>query len=300
MYKTIPAIDVTDAMLVDTNVAEDDAPEFSMAGTYSDGERVIVAALHKVYESAIDDNTGNDPATDDGTLWIEVGATRPWRVFDDVISEPITNPGTIRYLLQPDQLVRGVGLINVSAVKARVRVLDPDDNELSTVTKYLADYSAMVDSIAMVTVPPGEVSTAIFEDVICAPGNRIEIVIGDGTGSPSVSEIVVGDVLKIGRAQYGANTGILDWSRQERDAFGNQFIAERGWSDYAEVPILIPVDQVPRIKRELAKLRARYSLYFARAEGNDLGLTVYGTYRNLRIVTSDPTYADCNLELEGV
>lgn len=52
---------VTPAMLVSTNVPETDYPEWAAGTTYAKGQRVILAAQHKVYESAADGNTGTTP-----------------------------------------------------------------------------------------------------------------------------------------------------------------------------------------------------------------------------------------------
>lgn len=298
--KIIPAIEVTDAELISTNVPEDDAPEYDPATAYGLADRVMIAANHSVYESVIKDNLGNAPDVPGTLAWVRVGATRRWRVFDDVVSNPIQQLGTISYVIAPSALVRGVGLVRVSAAVATVRVLDASDVELVSQTKYLTDYSEMIDALAMVTMPPRQQDMAIFEDVICQPGHKIEITIGDGTGSVEVSEIVVGDTISVGTALMGAEVGIDDWSVSERDAFGNFSIVERAYSDRTTFPIAVQTRDIPRIKRRLAALRAKLALYFFSASGNDLGTTVYGKYAHFRILISGPNVSDAEIEVEGV
>jgi hypothetical protein len=298
--KVIPSTTVTESMVVSTNVAEDDAPEYDALTTYATGERVILAAQHKVYESAIDSNLGNDPAAGNGTNWIEVYATKPWRVFDDTATAVVEQAGTISYTIAPQQLVRGVALIGVSALVATVKVLDGSDVVMATETMYLADYSEMVDALAMVLVEPKQKEIAVFEKVICQPGHKLEITIGNGSGQVGVREIVIGDSFTVGISQFGAEVGIDDYSDSSRDDYGNLTIVQRGYSDTVRIPVAVRTDDVARVKRRLTALRARYALYYFTADGNDFGTTIYGKFKSLKLNLSGPQYSEYDVEIEGI
>src|SRR3546814_4204176 len=60
--KVIQSTPVTGGMLLSSSVVENDYSEWSAATNYSAGSRVINAATHRIYESLIADNAGNDPA----------------------------------------------------------------------------------------------------------------------------------------------------------------------------------------------------------------------------------------------
>lgn len=299
MLRVITPVTVTEAMVVSTNVAENDAPEWDNSTTYAAQSRVIVSATHTLYESAADGNVGNDPSLDDGTNWLEVSATNPWRAFDRRLSAPVENTGTITYLIEPGALVRGVGLVGASALTATVRVKNSGGDTLVERTKSLADYSDMVDAVTMVTVQPTFQSIAVFEDIICTPGNRVEVQIGDSSGTAQVSEIVLGDVLTIGTPLYGTEVGADDFSDYQTDQFGNVDIVERGYRDVTEFPVAVTTGSVPRIKRELTSIRSAMALYYTNTEGGDLGTNVYGRYESLRQIIAGPNISDMNLRILG-
>ncbi len=299
MLNVIKPVTVTESMVISTNVAEDDGPEWSASTTYAAGDRVILSANHRVYESVQAGNLNHDPATDDGTWWLDVSATNRWRAFDQRLSAPVENNGTITYLIEPGSLVRGIGLVGVSATEATVRVRDSSGTVLIFQTQNLADYSELIDAITMATVAPKFQNTAVFEDIICTAGNRIEVVIGDGTGSVKVSEIVLGDILKIGEPLYGAEVGIDDFSVYDTDQFGNVDIVERGYRDIVEFPVIVRNSNIARLKSEMTEIRARMAFFYIDTDGTDYGTKIYGRYESLRQIISGPTISDMTIRILG-
>lgn len=296
--KVLAPIEVTDAILTATNVLEDDAPEWDGGATYALGARVILAAENKLYESAQPGNSAMDP-TAEPTWWLEVGATKPWRAFDGVLSAPISQAGTITYMIEPTELTRAVALVGVVALEATVEVKNSGGTVLVSRTQNLADYSEMVDALAMVTIAPGRREVAIFEDVICQPGNKIEITIGDGSGVAEVSEVIIGDTLDVGITLVGAGIGIHDFSKFDEDQFGNVSITQRGYRDTTTFPVSVKTGDVGRLRRRLAGIRARLALYYFTAQGVDYGTTVFGRYEALEMLISGPNNSDLELRIEG-
>lgn len=77
----IEPVRITPAMLISSNVPEDDHPDWDAGTTYGNGDRVIRS--HRIFESVQGGNTGHNPAADDvGEWWVEVSATNRWRAFD--------------------------------------------------------------------------------------------------------------------------------------------------------------------------------------------------------------------------
>lgn len=299
MIRVIAPTEITGAQIISNNVPEDDGPEWDAATTYSAQDRVIKSALNKVYESARDGNIGADPEGAEALDWLEVGATNGFRAFDGRLSAPSSKAGQISITVQPNTLVRAVALVGASAVSATVRVKDLDGNVLVERTEMLADYSDMVDAIAMVTIPPEYRDLVIIEDIICTSGNLVEITIGDGSGTAAVSEIVLGDVLTIGEALYGAEIGIEDFSTFEHDLFGNVDITKRAYRDVTDFPIAVSTADISRLRRALAQLRAKFALYYFTTDSNDYGTTVFGRYEALSAVISGPITSDMNLKILG-
>lgn len=299
MARVLVPVDVTDVQLVANNVPEDDGPEWDGGTAFNIGDRVIKSALHKVYESAIDANTGTDPEGADPATWLEVGATNGFRSFDRRLSAPSSKAGSIQFTIQAQTLIRAVALVGASAVSATVRVKNPAGDVLSEQVKTLADGSHLIDAIAMVTIKPKTRDVAIFENIICQPGNQVEIIIGDGTGTAEVSEVLVGDVIQIGTALFGAEVGIEDFSEDITDQFGNVDIVQRAYRDVTEFPIAVNTADAGYLRRTLAQLRAKRALYYFTADGNDYGTTVYGRYEGLSTVIAGPQISDMSLKILG-
>ncbi|KIC12855.1 hypothetical protein RA19_00150 [Leisingera sp. ANG-M1] len=298
MLRAIVPVTVTEALLISTNVPEDDGPEWDAGTPYNLGDRVIISAEHKVFESAVASNSGADPLTSPAS-WLEVGATNGWRAFDRRLSAPTTKAGQIKFVVEPASLVRAVGLVGAKAASATVKVRNQEGDTLVERTQMLADYGEMIDALTMVLVPPDTREFAIFEDIICQPGNQIEILIGDGSGQAEVSEVVLGDVLQIGTALYDTEVGTEDFSDFNEDQFGNVDIVERGYRDITDFPVAVQTSDAGRIKRRLNSIRAQFALYYFTTGGNDYGTTVYGRYERLSTVLSGPSTSDMNLKILG-
>jgi len=300
MLRVIAPITVTDAMMISTNVAEDDEDEWDVSTTYAEGDRVILAAQNTVYQSVIGSNVGNSPAATGSTSWVEVMKTRTWRPFDQSLSDPVTNSGTIQYLIEPDTLVRAVGLVGADALYATAKIKTSGGSTLAEQTIYLADYSEMVDALSMVTIEPGYREKVIFDEVICTSGNRVEITIGDGSGNPVVSEITMGDVVTVAQPLSGAEIGIDDYSDFTEDAWGGVTITEKGYRDFTDLPLYVQSGDVARIRRKLAGLRAKFALYYITTGTEDFGTTVYGRYDKLSTIVNGPQHSEMSLRILGV
>jgi len=297
--KVIIPIAVEGDVLASTNVPENDSAEWDDAATYADKARVILSAQKSVYESLQGSNTDNAPNAAGSTFWIRVMATKPYRAFDNVLSAPVTKTGNIVYSIAPETLVRAVGLIGISAARATVAVVNPSDVTIATQTKVLNDFSEIVDPFTMVTVEPGFQETAIFENVNCQPGNTVLITIGDGSGTSTISEIVLGDTVTIGTAIFGSGIGIDDYSSFNEDQFGNITIVPRGYRDKTTFDIAVQTDAIRRIRRKLAGLRARLAVYYISDDDQDFGTTVYGRYDKLEMLISGPNISDMELRILG-
>ncbi len=83
---------ITDAVLINTDVAEADYPVWSASTTYAVGSRVILVSTHKIYESLQNANLNNSPATATA-FWNEVTPTNRWKLFDLSNSTQTTKSG---------------------------------------------------------------------------------------------------------------------------------------------------------------------------------------------------------------
>ena len=118
---------ITPAMLIASDVPEDDYAAWDADTTYNTGGRCISLATHKVYQSKTDSNTGNDPTLDAAGLnWIVVGATNRWKPFDTSVSTQVRQANSFSYQLRPGRAITSLAVLNITgAAQLRVRLVDP-------------------------------------------------------------------------------------------------------------------------------------------------------------------------------
>jgi hypothetical protein len=91
---------------------------------------------------------------------------------------------------------------------------------------------------------------------------------------------------------------ILDFSRKDRDTFGNAILIRRAYADRVTYDAKVLTARAAYVRRALASVRAVPTVYIgsdARAE-----TVVFGFFRDFTITLSGPNVSDCSLEVEGL
>ena len=295
----IDPVAVTDETLTAASLAEDDHAEWLVGTTYNLGDRVIVVSVHKVFESAINSNTGHDPATDDGSNWIEVGATNRWKPFDARIADPAVGVTSISYEFTPAQRVSAVALFGLSAESVTVTI--SDGVTTLVYSQDLTNYDAIVGWYSWLYSGIDRDTEALFIDLpYLGATSTITVEISAASGvSVAVGQIVFGDLFLVGKTRLGAEVGILDASIKSRDEYNRFVILERDASESARVPIYTENGNVRRIQRKLKSNRARPLVWI----GDDdprLGLVIYGFFQDYRQTLSLRDHTEIMLYIEGL
>lgn len=298
--KMIAPVTVDETVLIASNVAENDYPEWDNTVTYASGARVIIAAVHKVYEGVAGSNTGNDPETDDGTWWVEVGATNKWKAFDRKIGQSTTQSGTITYELDLPGICSGVGFLGLSAGTVTVEVEDPQGIITYSKSQQLVDSTGIVDYFTYYTYSPEYSPKVIFSDIPGYTGHTMRITIDAGSGEAQVGEIVVGRQYDLATTIEGTQTGFESLSVKNRDAFGNIDITPRGFYDTVDFRIAIPVGGEERLGRIIREFIDKPALYYADESLLKRGTIVYGFPLGLRPTLQARGVSYANIEIEGL
>ncbi len=105
------------------------------------------------------------------------------------------------------------------------------------------------------------------------------------------------DGFVIGECLVGTDVGIVDYSRKERDEFGDITVIERGYTDYITYNVLIETARSDEIRAQLASVRAVPAVYI----GTDkYAVTqVTGYLNNFTITLDSDTYSSLSLEVES-
>ncbi len=262
-------VTVAGAVLASSNVAENDAAEWSASATYATGARVMRVATHRVYESLTAANVGNDPAGASGK-WLDVGPTNRWSMFDEALGTSTNNTSSIQVALNAGS-ANAVALLDVVASTVRVRATGYDR-----------------------TVPAGT-GAITFLDLPSNAGT-VTVTIA-GTGTVSVGTLLIGRVTTLGLTEASPTAGITDFSRKDVDEFGEVTIVQRAWAKRMTARALIRTDAVDIVANRIAAVRAQPSLWIGQT-GLD-SLTVYGFFKDFSIEVGE-TLSRLSLSIEGL
>lgn len=265
----VQPVAITTGMLVSHNVPETDYPEWSIATSYPLGGRVIKAATHRIYESAVAGNIADDPAGTSGR-WIHVGPTNRWAMFDQALGTVTTRNDGIVLTINPGA-VDSVALLDVIGSTVRVQATGYDET---------------------VAVGPGPIT---FLDLPGTGGN-ITITVS-GSGPVSVGTLLVGTLVTLGVTGESPTAGIDDFSRKDVDEFGEVTVVPRAWAKRMSTRALIRTDALDDVANRIASVRAVPSLWIA-DDGTD-SLTLYGFFKDFSIEVGE-NVSTLSLTVEGL
>lgn len=298
--KIIRPVTVTDSVLDASNITENDFPQWAVGTTYAIGAKVIVLSTHRIYESLVGSNLGNNPTTDDGTKWLNIGATNRWRAFDNTITDQATNTTSITYSFDPQSLVNSIAFFNLEATEIEVTVTDPVDGVVYDETVSLVDNSAVENWWSYFFEPIVRKSELVLFDLPNYVSAIVDVSINAGTGNTAkVGQIVFGNQKTLGLTTYGTTVGIQDYSTKDTDAFGNVIITERRFAQTVEYDVKLVTSTVRDVQKTLASYRAT-PLVYSGTDTGEFGDLVYGYYRSFGINISTPSLSDATIEVEGL
>lgn len=297
--KVIRPITITDASLVSSTAPESDYPAWASGTTYAVGNRVILTSTHRRYESLVGSNLGNNPATDDGTKWLDLGQTNRWAMFDNRVGTNTTRAASLTVELQPGS-IDALALIDADAESATV-TMTVSGTEVYSGTRSFMNAGVPINNwFAYFFEPIGRKTTVFFLDLPVYPDavTTVEVIGGGATATVSVGTLVVGRQADLGEAELGVDLGIVDYSRKETDQFGVTSVVERSWSKRMTLRTLIQTDQVDATQRLLAGLRATPVLWIG--DESFESLIIFGFYKEFSLDLAFPTVSYCSLTVEGL
>jgi len=297
--KIIKPTVITDAMLASSSIAEPDVGEVAWnAGTaYAKGQVAIRTTTHRKYERLVAGTTATAPESDPAN-WMDIGPTNRWAMFDRKIGTA-TEAASLTVVMRPGG-VSGLSALELVGRQAHIqmktapggpvvydRTVQLDGTVVDTIYDwFFADYEQLSDFV-LTDLPQHY------------PGCELSFTL-TGTSGVSIGALPVGQVFEIGRAQYGASVGIVDYSRKERDQFGNLDVLERNYSRRSTLQVVTDKAKFNSIYRLLASLRATPAIYIGADQVGYEPMITYGFYKDFGIAVSYPNYHMLSIEIEGL
>jgi hypothetical protein len=282
----------------DTSANSND-PALWSSSSYVVGDRrtYAVNGIHYIYQcqAAI---SGNKPPPSYPTEWLYVSAVNAHKMFDLSNTSQTSYPALIDVTVTPAQVVNTLALFRVDATSVRITVTDPTAGTVYDVTHNMRApatragfYEYLFDPIAqktdlIVTIPSYRFATVRVRIYNTASNAKCgTMLLGRAT--------VISDGIHL-----GASVGIQDYSRKERDIFGEYNFIERSYADRANFTMWVENTQLDSVKNILAGVRATPTLYIG--SDNYTSTAVFGFYKDFDLnITYDETTV-CTLQLEGL
>lgn len=300
--KVIKPHAITDQMLLSSSIQENDYPAWASGTAYALGARVMRTEVHRVFERLVAGSGTVAPEVDKSSppIWMDIGPTNRWAPFDDVVGTLATGPSPLTYILSvgfTDSLAlfelsgRYVDLVMKDGTGGTVVYQKRIDLEVTDIETIFDWFFTELDlrSDIVITDLPGQYASA-----------ELSISVIASSGEASVGVIRPGLVSDLGETQYGAKVGIDDYSRKERDAFGNTVITKRAYSKRGSFTMMTTLGAFNRIYRTLAELRATPCVYIGTEDAGYEPLLIYGFFTTFNIDITYPNYHLCSLDIEGL
>lgn len=294
--RIVQPLPVSDSVLVATDVPESAYPAWSAGTTYGLGARVHLTSTHKVYESAIAGNTGNDPAA--LLQWVEVGPTNRWALFDRSNSTQTAKSTSFFYRFQPTAAFNSLALLGVTGAQTlRVRVSHPTLGALFDRTLDLTSLPAQSGFWEWIYGERRGPSLAVLMDLPGVIGCELRVDV-TGTTDLAAGVLLFGQAKEIGMAVLqGARLGIQDYSRKEVNDFGDTVLVQRAYAKRASFDLPIRAELVDEAITYLTSIRATPCLFVSpRYESG----VIYGFYKEFDVNIAYYSISECSLQVEGL
>ena len=299
--RILKPLTITDSILTAASLAENDYAAWNAATAYNAGDRVIRTSTHRIYERIIAGTTATAPESDP-TNWLEYSATNRWKMFDAMVgSQSQSATSTITLTLTPGAIHNAVALLNLNATSVRVKQTNTTDGVIHDQTISLQSPPSLPDWWTYFFEAISQRSTALALNMPTYGANTtVEITITNSSGNAACGACLIGRTQAIGDlgVQYGAQVGITDYSRKERNSFGEYQIVERAWNKRAQLGLLVPNNQIDGLQALFASLRTTPTLWVGSDDYE--ALAIYGYYKDFSAVIAYPTHSQMNLEIEGL
>lgn len=292
--KVIKSISMTDAMLVATSVPETDHPVYSAATTYANGARVILN--HSIYESVQDSNVGKDPLASEG-WWAKVSPTNRWKPFDLSSTTRLQLSGPAYYEIKPNTAVSAVMFIDCDGLSSiRVRLIEDgvthyDSSHLMRPTPSTSSWYAWTFE------QRAPRSRLVVQDLPARPRATLRVDFDITAAAGWIGTMAFGRAYELGDGvRYGARIGVQDFSRKQRNEYGEMELIRRGNAKTMSLQISVDNKKLDATDMLLTSLTGTPCLWIGSSRFSALSL--WGVFTNWSYTVAYYDQTDLSVEVE--
>jgi hypothetical protein len=293
--KVIKQTPFTESMLVSTNVAEI-YPAWSSGTTYAK-DAIIYYGIYGIYQSLVNSNLNHQPNISP-TQWVRLGPTNARAMFDQTVSTQSISPAPVEVVLDTG-VFDSLALINIDCASVQLEVT-AGAGGATIYDETVLMVAGVVDWYDYFFSPIEQETQVIFRNIPPQLNNRA-ILTFTGTGSIKIGEVIFGVMKTIGGTQYGASSGIVDYSKKNTDEFGVTTLVQGAYSKRMQAQVYLLNTELNGVQKFLYSIRATPSVFI----GSDVAefseaLIVYGFYKDFTTEIPYPTHSICSIEIEGL
>lgn len=294
--------------LTSSSIAEPDTATGEVAWAastaYAAGDVRVRATTHRKYMAlkAIA-NTVTTPPESDAANWSDIGPTNRYAMFDAERNTASTVTGTsLSATVTPGVRATTVAVFGLRAETVRLQATSSGstvyDKTINLSTRSTSKWSEYF--FGTFAYREG----ALFQNVPPNINNVITITLGRAmSGLLSCETVAIGTPVEIGDAQYGATSDIFDFSRIDRDAFGNAALVRRKNVPTLNVQVLAEKSKVPAIRTLREQYAARPLIFLPVADSSDAlfdALAMVGIFKRMPIAVQYSRHVLLTIEAEGL
>lgn len=299
-------IAITDAMYVGGTAVEPGPGEVAWTNiAWAKDAICCVIATHKRYQAAVAVAAGGvspdldiaNATTSTPAKWVELGPTNKWAAFDGAVSTQSAIAGTLTFVLKPG-FFNGLALVGLEGSHIHVVVKDRTGGNVIYEYDKPLESSRPGDWYEYFFSPFKPQTDLYITDIEPYYSAELTVTIT----SPTVAKcgvLAVGDVRKLGGAQYGAKAKLIDYSYLKIDAFGNNVFKKRANAKSMSATIWIDIADADGVTDTMAEVLTVPCMWILTGLPNYRALRVWGMGSG-EVSFDLPTYATLSLDVQGL
>lgn len=238
-------------------------------------------------------------------LWLDLGPTNRWAMFDSLISTGTTletSVGTpnLEVVVSPG-ICNGAAVMDVTGISGiKCEVFNGATLVYSETKK--VDNSFVSNWYEYFFAPFDIYTDFLFGPFPLYPNATVKLTFTPTSVGATIKcgAALFGNTVELGIVEYGAQAGITDYSRKEVDPFGITTLVQRGFSKHTSYNLQVETAQLRRVFSTLAALRATPSVWVATADYALTPLNTFGYPKDWGVNVQYYGYASVSLEIEGL
>lgn len=264
------------------------------------GTHTATAQIHRKYESAIASNTGNPPALDDGTKWIDVGPTNKWAMLDLERSTGTSVDSPITVVITPGERVDAIGLVGMVADTVSITVTvsgsvvysyseNLSTREISSWYEYYFKPFTYKAALARFDLPP-------------YTNGVISVTLTRASGKVTCGGLILGQAVYVGKTLYGATADAENYSTTTRDDYGNATLIKRRSVPQTSQQVRFDKADTSKLQALAQTLNATVALWSGLDDPHEYfeSLLILGFYTRFSLNLDRPGEGLATIELQEV